>query len=88
MGPASEGNPQFSEATTDTAMQAGVALETPLPPSRRSTVAMLNWAMPLARNDVSAPCGLSWMNRSICGASCKPTGIAVLLLGGELTLVS
>jgi hypothetical protein len=50
-------------------------IEIPTPPSRGYTVTMLSCGMPFRRNDVSTPCGLSWMNCSICGASGGAVGI-------------
>src|SRR5882724_488557 len=44
-------------------------MEMPTPPSLGYTVTMLSCGMPFRLNDVSTPCGLSWMNCSICGAS-------------------
>jgi len=40
-------------------------MEMPTPPSRGYTVTMLSWGMPFRLNEVSTPCGLSWMNCSI-----------------------
>src|SRR5206468_1404286 len=54
-------------------------MEMPTPPSRGYTVTMLSWGMPFRLNDVSTPCGLSWMNCSIWGTSCAGVGIGTLL---------
>src|SRR6185295_11228966 len=43
---------------------------------------MLSWGMPLRRKDVSTPCGLSWMNCSICGDRGLDVGIGALLREG------
>src|SRR2546428_3915584 len=50
-------------------------IEIPTPPSRGYTVTMLSCGIPLRRNEVSTPCGLSWMNCSIWGASWDGIGI-------------
>jgi hypothetical protein len=46
---------------------------------------MLSWGMPFRRNDVRTPCGLSWMNCSICGARGGCGGIGLSFSsGGEV----
>src|SRR5229473_426086 len=50
-------------------------IEVPTTPSRGYTVTMLSWGIPFRRNEVSTPCGLSWMNCSICGARGGCVGI-------------
>ena len=44
-------------------------MEMATPPSRGYTVTMLSCGMPFRLKEVSTPCGLSWMNCSIWGAS-------------------
>src|ERR1700730_11950322 len=52
-------------------------VEIPTPPSGGYTVTMLSCGIPLRRNEVSTPCGLSWMNCSIWGASWDAIGIYI-----------
>src|SRR5712692_5843809 len=54
-------------------------IEMPTPPSRGYTVTMLSWGIPFRLNEVSTPCGLSWMNCSIWGANWDAIGIETLL---------
>src|SRR4026209_735250 len=56
-------------------------MEIPTPQSRGYTVTMLSWGIPFRRNEVRTPCGLSWTNCSIWGASGAAVGISPLLSG-------
>src|SRR6266545_1232854 len=56
-------------------LHPGLRDRDPDAPSRGYTVTMLSCGIPFRRNEVSTPCGLSWMNCSIWGASWDTIGI-------------
>jgi hypothetical protein len=54
-------------------------IDIPTAPSRGYTVTMLSCGMPFRLNEVRTPCGLSWRNCSIWGASGVGVGMEALL---------